>query len=721
MLIHFGVVPYLVFDGDYLPSKAATEDDRARRREESRRVGLELHKLGKTSQAHLELQKAVDVTPQMARQLIEELKQMGVQYVVAPYEADAQLAYLERKGIIHGILSEDSDLLVFGAKSLLTKLDQYGDCVEINRSDFTACREISLIGWTDAEFRRMAILSGCDYLASINKMGLKTAYRLVRKHKTIEKILRMLQFDGQYRVPPGYLEAFRQAELTFLHQRVFCPLANALVLNTDLDDNIKEDDLPFIGSHTEPDVAMAVARGDLHPMNKSELLFDKRSKSTPTTPWTSSSKRQAVSTSSELKVTKPIDSFFKPKRTPLAELDPNSFTPSPSQQRLLQQNNGSWSSSPAPSRPSLSGSSASLRPSVFPTPQSQPVRSQRADEPTQPRPVFAPYPSKRQRLCSDVAEGGASSLNTPRTDSGRSRFFGSSAPGPSPSIRKVGSRKKSKQPDVSIWSDDSIEDVMAGLPDISDFAQPVKIGRIPVFADENDEGTGEKYAGYRAERSITVECSGLSATTTATTQASESVFSQSTMANSSASSGRSQSAAKTLDDHASAELKALRDRFSYQPLSKQSPIETLREPDESHVLPGHQSIPGASNESAWSLKQPYSNIQPRMEGKRSMTPLQRLAAGALTRSEASDAKKPTSMRSIVATPRANAPQTVRCLRTDELVGKSLQLSQSTRRTNGSEDMIIPDSEEESDGASPSDGENAVKPLLDLGRFAFIAT
>jgi exonuclease-1 len=69
----------------------------------------------------------------------------------------------------------------------------------------------------------------------------------------------MLQFDGQYRVPPGYLEAFRQAELTFLHQRVFCPLANALVLNTDLDDNIKEDDLPFIGSHTEPDVAMAVA------------------------------------------------------------------------------------------------------------------------------------------------------------------------------------------------------------------------------------------------------------------------------------------------------------------------------------------------------------------------------------------------------------------------------------------------------------------------------
>jgi exonuclease-1 len=33
-------------------------------------------------EAYQEFQKAVDVTPYMARQLIEELKQMNVQYVV---------------------------------------------------------------------------------------------------------------------------------------------------------------------------------------------------------------------------------------------------------------------------------------------------------------------------------------------------------------------------------------------------------------------------------------------------------------------------------------------------------------------------------------------------------------------------------------------------------------------------------------------------------------
>ncbi|PQE14458.1 Exodeoxyribonuclease 1 protein [Rutstroemia sp. NJR-2017a BBW] len=91
MLQHFGVTPFLIFDGDYLPSKAATEKDREKRRLESTRSGQELLRAGKASQAYLEFQKAVDVTPEMARHVIDELKKVGVQYIVAPYEADAQM------------------------------------------------------------------------------------------------------------------------------------------------------------------------------------------------------------------------------------------------------------------------------------------------------------------------------------------------------------------------------------------------------------------------------------------------------------------------------------------------------------------------------------------------------------------------------------------------------------------------------------------------------
>ena len=207
MLLHFGVTPYLVFDGGYLPSKAAEEAERAtlavysktltfadanpyflRRREESRKAGLELLRQGKMKQANLEFQRAVDVTPQMARHLIDALIEANVQYIVAPYEADAQMYYLEKMGIVDAIISEDSDLLVFGCKNLITKLSQFGECIGICRGDFAACKEISLAGWTSAEFRSMAILSGCDYLENIPRLGLRTAHRLVRKHKAIDKV-----------------------------------------------------------------------------------------------------------------------------------------------------------------------------------------------------------------------------------------------------------------------------------------------------------------------------------------------------------------------------------------------------------------------------------------------------------------------------------------------------------------------------------------------------
>ncbi|KAI0828801.1 putative exonuclease [Hypoxylon sp. FL0890] len=336
MLRHFGITPYLVFDGGFLPSKATTEASRAKRREECRKAGLELLKAGKPSQAHAELQKAIDVTPEMARHLIEELKKAGVPYVVAPYEADPQLVYLERQGLISGILSEDSDLLVFGAKRLLTKLDQHGQCIEINRRDFCACREVSLTGWTDAQFRQMAILSGCDYLDSITNLGLKTAHRMMRKHKTPERVVRMLQFDGKYRVPADYLTMFHQAEKTFLYQWVFCPKANELVHFTEPGPNIKVDELPFIGPFIEPEVARGIATGDMNPITKQRIVLQMGPSPRKRT---ASGTSIAIAGQARAPASKPIDSYLKGhRRIPLGEMEPNCFAVDPARVSAITEN-----------------------------------------------------------------------------------------------------------------------------------------------------------------------------------------------------------------------------------------------------------------------------------------------------------------------------------------------------------------------------------------------
>ena len=42
----------------------------------------------------------------------------NVQYMVSPYEADAQMAYMVEKGQVDFAITEDSDLLAYGCKKV---------------------------------------------------------------------------------------------------------------------------------------------------------------------------------------------------------------------------------------------------------------------------------------------------------------------------------------------------------------------------------------------------------------------------------------------------------------------------------------------------------------------------------------------------------------------------------------------------------------------------
>ena len=693
MLIHFGVIPYLVFDGDYLPSKAATEVERAQRRQESKKRGLGYYQMNKPSQAHLELQKAVDVTPVMARELIEELKKAGVQYVVAPYEADAQLVYLEKKGLTQGTLSEDSDLLVFGAKRLLTKLDQYGDCVEINQADFTACREISLIGWTDAEFRRMAILSGCDYLASINGMGLKNAYRLVRKHKTIEKIIRMLQFDGKFNVPAGYLEAFHKAELTFLHQRVFCPLRRDLVMLTEVKNGTRQADLSFVGAEVEKETAIAVADGDLDPVTKAPIAIPASSNYSSKAVWTSTPRKPEGTPFSELKANKSIETYFKSRRTPLAELDPNAFTPSPTQERLLQQAIGTaWDSSPASMNPPTLQSHISIPPATYQTPSSG-----RGTNSGQPAPLTAPNSSKRRRLFDGIDENECPKT-TQKTGEIRSQFFTANISEATPTSKQTKRSKKAKNSTINIWSDDSIEDAMAKLPDVSSAPAPPKTYGLEIFGDENQKLAGSTTSSGLPEESNPAEDSQSSVVSreTISSEASASTIATSTI---SAATPTEQ----ILDRFVSTELATLSaECTSFQTNTRNSSLQ--------------QPLSNRAQQSFAPEQDSRQNSQTRFLRQQSMTPLQRLRAGALNRSKScGDLLPETTVETIGDAPAA------------KLGGDSLRIMPSLPMVHsigpdasmmkGSEDTMISDSEDDVSDATSERGEQP-KLRMSLGHFAF---
>ena len=57
---------------------------------------------------------ALSISSEMVKQVIVALEEDGVEFLVAPYEADAQMAYLALSGDVHAVISEDSDMLVYG-------------------------------------------------------------------------------------------------------------------------------------------------------------------------------------------------------------------------------------------------------------------------------------------------------------------------------------------------------------------------------------------------------------------------------------------------------------------------------------------------------------------------------------------------------------------------------------------------------------------------------
>jgi exonuclease-1 len=92
-----GIIPVMVFDGANLPTKAHVEVERAAGREKVRKEGLEKLKQNQIKEANECFKGALDVCPVISQRLIRELKAMGIEIIVAPYEADAQVKQIQRK------------------------------------------------------------------------------------------------------------------------------------------------------------------------------------------------------------------------------------------------------------------------------------------------------------------------------------------------------------------------------------------------------------------------------------------------------------------------------------------------------------------------------------------------------------------------------------------------------------------------------------------------
>ncbi|CEG68591.1 Putative Flap endonuclease-1 [Rhizopus microsporus] len=152
--------------------------------------------------------RTVRVTDQHNAECKRLLKAMGIPYVEAPCEAEAQCAELARGGKVYAAASEDMDTLTFKAPVLLRHLT-FSEARKLPIDEINLERALEGMGLTQEQFIDLCILLGCDYTESIKGVGPKSAYNLIKEHKTIDEAIKHLGAKLKEGIPKdwNYAEA----------------------------------------------------------------------------------------------------------------------------------------------------------------------------------------------------------------------------------------------------------------------------------------------------------------------------------------------------------------------------------------------------------------------------------------------------------------------------------------------------------------------------------
>jgi len=192
----FNIDIVFVFDGQ---PPALKEEEIKKRRIQREKALQEWQQALKARDYAKAFSKAV-MTSRLTWNMIEDAKKLllllGIPYVKAPSEAEAQTAYMAIKGDVWAASSKDYDTILFGAPKLLRFLTIHGQEYLPSKGiarplepELIALRQLlSYHGITRLQLVDLAILVGTDFNEGIKGVGPKTALKLVKEYNRIENL-----------------------------------------------------------------------------------------------------------------------------------------------------------------------------------------------------------------------------------------------------------------------------------------------------------------------------------------------------------------------------------------------------------------------------------------------------------------------------------------------------------------------------------------------------
>ena len=109
---------------------------------------------------------------------------MKVSYYYADSEAEGTCALMNRKGLVDGVLTEDTDVIAYGAPVMYHNFSFRTGTVQ----KLELCKIIKELDVSFEQLRDFCILCGTDYNGNIEKIGPVRSMELIRKHKSLESM-----------------------------------------------------------------------------------------------------------------------------------------------------------------------------------------------------------------------------------------------------------------------------------------------------------------------------------------------------------------------------------------------------------------------------------------------------------------------------------------------------------------------------------------------------
>ena len=192
-LISLKITPIFVFDGK---PPALKKDTLKKRYETKKKAEDKLTSDTLTAEQKITyFMQTVKISPDIIKDTKEMLNVLGIPYIDSPEEADAQCVCLIKNNLAYAVATEDMDLLTFGASRVLKDFFSTKDdkVVEINLEDM-----LKELKFDSEQFIDQSILLGCDYLPTIEGIGLVRSFEYLTKYKSLDGIFKIIDKPKSY-------------------------------------------------------------------------------------------------------------------------------------------------------------------------------------------------------------------------------------------------------------------------------------------------------------------------------------------------------------------------------------------------------------------------------------------------------------------------------------------------------------------------------------------